>query len=135
MKTVRETRTLRRVRSASPYEGLFGFARAVRRGSRIAVSGTAPLDRNGETVEGDAYDQAKRCLEIILEAVRELGGDLDDIVRVRVFLVDHGDWEPVGRACGETFGEAFPAATLVVVQALLDPRWKVTIEADAELEG
>jgi enamine deaminase RidA (YjgF/YER057c/UK114 family) len=133
MRAVKETRTLRRVRSASPYEGLFGFSRAIRRGSRIAVSGTAPLDRNGETVEGDTYEQAKRCLEIILEAVRELGGDLDDIVRTRVFLVDHADWEAVGRACGETFGEVFPAATLVVVKGLLDPRWKVTIEADAEL--
>ena len=135
MKAVKKTRTLRRVRSASPYEGLFGFSRAVRRGSRILVSGTAPLDRNGETVEGDTYEQAKRCLEIILEAVRELGGDLDDIVRTRVFLVDHADWEAVGRAHGETFGEVFPAATLVVVKGLLDPRWKVTIEADAEVAG
>ncbi|MCU0234882.1 MAG: RidA family protein [Thermoanaerobaculales bacterium] len=135
MNEVKATQTLRRARSASPYEGLFGFSRAVRRGSRIVVSGTAPLDHNGETIEGDSYEQAKRCLEIILEAVRELGGDLDDIVRVRVFLVDHADWEAVGRAGGETFGEAFPAATLVVVKGLLDPRWKVTIEADAELAG
>lgn len=122
-----------RVRSASPYEGLFGFARAVRRGSRIVVSGTAPLDPNGETVEGAAYEQAVRCLEIILEAVEELGGTRDDVVRTRIFITDGDDWEEVGRAHGEFFGETYPAATLVVVTGLLDPRWRVEIEADAEI--
>jgi enamine deaminase RidA (YjgF/YER057c/UK114 family) len=123
-----------RVRSASPYEGLFGFSRAVRRGSRIAVAGTAPLDANGETVEGDTYEQAIRCLEVILEAVEALGGTREDVVRTRVFITDPDDWEAVGRAHGEFFGEIYPAATLVVVKGLLDPRWRVEIEADAEIE-
>ena len=123
-----------RVRSASPYEGLFGFSRAVRRGSRIAVAGTAPLDPNGETVEGDTYEQAIRCLEVILEAVEALGGTREDVVRTRIFITDPDDWEAVGRAHGEFFGEIYPAATLVVVKGLLDPRWRVEIEADAELE-
>ena len=123
-----------RVRSASPYEGLFGFSRAVRRGSRIVVAGTAPLDRNGDTVDGNAYEQAIRCLQIILEAVEALGGTRADIVQTRVFITDAGDWEEVGRAHGEFFGEIYPAATLVVVKGLLDPRWRVEIEADAELE-
>jgi len=135
MKEGTKTRTLQRVRSASPYEGLFGFSRAVRRGSRILVSGTAPLDRNGETVEGDTYDQAKRCFEIVLEAIEALGGGRSDVVRTRVYIVDAGDWEAVGRAHGETFGEVFPAGTMVVVRGLLDPRWRVEVEAEAELAG
>ena len=120
-------------RSASAYENLIGFSRAVRRGSRIAVSGTAPIDENGETVVGDAYVQAKRCLEVILEAVEGLGGTIEDIVRTRVFVIDASDWDALGRAHGEFFGENYPAATLVVVKGLLDPRWRVEIEADAEV--
>jgi len=125
--------TADRVRSASAYESLVGFARAVRRGSRIVVSGTAPLGPDGETVVGDAYDQAKRCYEIILEAIEALGGDLEDVVRTRIFATDAADWENIGRAHGEFFRDAYPAATLVVVKGLLDPRWKVEIEAEAEL--
>jgi len=125
--------TADRVRSASAYESLVGFARAVRRGSRIVVSGTAPLGPDGETVVGDAYDQAKRCYEIILEAIEALGGDLEDVVRTRIFATDAADWENIGRAHGEFFRDVYPAATLVVVKGLLDPRWKVEIEAEAEL--
>jgi len=125
--------TADRVRSASAYESLVGFARAVRRGSRIVVSGTAPLGPDGETVVGDAYDQAKRCYEIILEAIEALGGDIEDVVRTRIFATDAADWENIGRAHGEFFRDVYPAATLVVVKGLLDPRWKVEIEAEAEL--
>ena len=125
--------TADRVRSASAYESLVGFARAVRRGSRIVVSGTAPLGPDGETVVGDAYDQAKRCYEIILEAIEALGGDIEDVVRTRIFVTDAADWENIGRAHGEFFRDVYPAATLVVVKGLLDPRWKVEIEAEAEL--
>ncbi len=124
-----------RYRSASPYESLVGFSRAVRRGSHIAVSGTAPIDANGETVAGGAYEQATRCFEVILEAVRALGGTREDVVRTRMFVTDASDWDAVGRAHGEFFGEVYPAATLVVVKGLLDPRWKVEIEADAQLVG
>ena len=122
-----------RVRSASAYEGLFGFSRAVRRGSRIVVSGTAPIGPDGETVIGDAYVQAMRCFEIMLEAIEALGGTLKDVVRTRLFVVDVADWEGVGRAHGEFFRDTFPASTLVVVKGLLDPRWKVEIEAEAEV--
>ncbi len=125
--------TADRVRSASAYESLVGFSRAVRRGSRIVVSGTAPLGPDGETVVGDAYVQAKRCYEIILEAIEALGGDLEDVVRTRIFVTDAADWESIGRAHGEFFRDVYPAATLVVVKGLLDPRWKVEIEAEAEL--
>ncbi len=121
------------VRSASAYEGLVGFSRAVRRGSRILVSGTAPIDERGETVEGGAYAQAVRCFEIIIEAVEVLGGRREDVVRTRIYVLDRDNWEAVGRAHGECFGEVFPASTLVVVNGLLDPRWHVEIEAEAEL--
>ena len=122
-----------RVSSASAYESLVGFSRAVRRGSRIVVSGTAPLGPDGETVIGDAYDQAKRCYEIILEAIESLGGTVEDVVRTRMYVIDAADWEGVGRAHGEFFRDVFPASTMVVVKGLLDPRWKVEIEAEAEL--
>ena len=125
--------TADRVRSASAYESLVGFARAVRRGSRIVVSGTAPLGPDGETVVGDAYDQAKRCYEIILEAIEALGGTLEDVVRTRMYVIDAADWESIGRAHGEFFRDVYPASTLIVVKGLLDPRWKVEIEAEAEL--
>ena len=122
-----------RYRSASAYESLVGFSRAVRRGSRILVSGTAPLDADGETVIGDAYAQAKRCFEIILEAVEALGGTRNDVVRTRMFVIDAADWDGVGRAHGEFFRDTYPAATLVVVKGLLDPRWRVEIEAEADV--
>lgn len=135
MKASRSPNTSRHYRSASAYEELVGFSRAVRRGSRIAVSGTAPLDETGETVIGDAYEQAKRCLEIILEAVEGLGGGIEDIVRTRIFVIDVADWEAVGRAHGEFFRDTYPAATMVVVKGLLDPRWRVEIEAEAEVDS
>jgi enamine deaminase RidA (YjgF/YER057c/UK114 family) len=122
-----------RYRSSSPYEGLVGFARAVRHGSRIVVSGTAPIGPDGETVEGDAYAQARRCFEVIIEAIEALGGSRSDVIRTRVYVTDAGDWDAVGRAHGESFGEVYPAATMVVVAGLLDPRWRVEIEAEAEL--
>ena len=122
-----------RHRSSSPYEGLIGFSRAVRHGNRIVVSGTAPIGPDGETVEGDAYTQASRCFEVILEAVEALGGTREDVIRTRIYAVDAADWDAVGRAHGEIFGEVFPAATMVVVAGLLDPRWRVEIEAEAEI--
>jgi enamine deaminase RidA (YjgF/YER057c/UK114 family) len=130
-----DTVTTGRFRSASAYESLVGFSRAVRRGSRISVSGTAPIDEQGETVEGDAYVQAARCFEIILEAIEALGGTREDVVRTRIYVVDAADWEGVGRAHGECLRDAFPAATMVVVRGFLDPRWRVLIEAEAELLG
>lgn len=120
-------------RSSSPYEGLVGFARAVRHGRRIVVSGTAPIGEDGQTVAGDAYEQAKRCFEVILEAIAALGGSREDVIRTRIYVVDAADWDAAGRAHGEVFGEVFPAATMVVVAGLLDPRWRVEIEAEAEL--
>ncbi len=119
-----------RVSSGSPYEPTLGFSRAVRVGDRVLVSGTAPVWPDG-SCPPDAATQARRCFEIILAALREAGAGREHVVRTRVFLTNAGDWEAVGREHGAAFGEARPASTMVVVAALLDPRWKVEIEAEA----
>jgi len=123
------------VPSGSPYEKTVGFSRAVREGSHVFVAGTAPVMPEGEELPGDAYGQARRCLQIIATALLEAGATLDDVVRTRIYLVDPADWEEVGRAHGEFFGEIRPASTMVAVSALVDPRWRVEIEADAILQA
>lgn len=123
-----------RISSGSPYEQRYGFSRAVRSDGRVIVSGTAPIWPDG-SCDPDPGAQARRCLEIIGEALREAGSDLEQVVRTRMFIVDAADSDAVGAAHGEVFGELRPAATMVVVAALLDPRWKVEIEAEAELRG
>jgi enamine deaminase RidA (YjgF/YER057c/UK114 family) len=124
----------RRVSSGSPFEQRFGFSRAVRSDGRVIVSGTAPIWPDG-SCDTDAGIQARRCLEIIGEALRKAGSDLEHVVRTRIFIVDAGDSDAVGEAHGEVFDEVRPAATMVVVAGLLDPRWKVEIEAEARLPG
>jgi enamine deaminase RidA (YjgF/YER057c/UK114 family) len=79
----------------------------------------------------DAYAQTKRCLEIIVAALEEVGSRPEDVVRTRAYLVDADDWKDVGRAHGEVFGSVLPASAFVVVKGLLDPRWRVELEADA----
>jgi enamine deaminase RidA (YjgF/YER057c/UK114 family) len=122
----------RRIASGSPYEPVVGFSRAVRVGDRVLVSGTAPIWPDG-SCDPDPEAQAARCLQIILAALAEAGAGPEDVVRTRMYLLDPGDWEPVGRAHGAVFGDVRPAATMVVVAALLDPRWRVEIEAEALL--
>jgi enamine deaminase RidA (YjgF/YER057c/UK114 family) len=122
----------KRVSSGSPYEEPIGFSRALRAGDRVLVSGTAPVWPDG-SCDPDPETQADRCLEIIIAALAEAGARPDDVVRTRMYLTDAADWEAVGRAHGRVFGAVRPAATMVVVGALLDPRWKVEIEAEAVL--
>jgi enamine deaminase RidA (YjgF/YER057c/UK114 family) len=117
------------VPAVSPFVDTVGYSRAVRDGRHIYVSGTAPVGAASD----DPHEQAKRCLDIIVDALRELGGGPEHVVRTRVYVVDAGDWEAVGRAHGAVFGEVRPATSMVVVAALLDPAWKVEIEADALL--
>lgn len=100
-------------------------------GSEIKISGTGPIAADGTTeTPGDAYGQAKRCLEIIQQAIIDLGGRIEDVVRTRIYLVDVADWEAVGRAHGEIFADIKPAATMIVVRRLIDPDWLVEIEAE-----
>jgi enamine deaminase RidA (YjgF/YER057c/UK114 family) len=118
------------ISSGSPYEPVIGFSRALVAGDHVAVSGTAPIVPGGDPPEG-AYEQTRRCLEIVGDALRAAGASLADVVRTRTYLVDAADWEGAGRAHGEVFGDVRPASTMVVVSALLDPAWRVEIEADA----
>lgn len=122
----------RRVASGSPFEDRFAFCRALRTGNRVLVSGTAPVWEDGH-VDPDPAAQARRCLEIVSGALDGLGASLVDVVRTRIFLVDPSDGDAVGSVHAEYFAEHRPAATMVVVAALLDPRWKVEIEAEAVL--
>jgi enamine deaminase RidA (YjgF/YER057c/UK114 family) len=117
------------VPAVSPFADTVGYSRAVRDGRHVYVSGTAPVGSESD----DPYEQAKRCLAIIVEALRALGAGPEHVVRTRVYLVDPGDWEAVGRAHGELFGGHLPASAMLVVSGLLDPAWKVEIEADALL--
>jgi enamine deaminase RidA (YjgF/YER057c/UK114 family) len=99
-------------------------------GDRVLVSGTAPIWPDG-SCDPDPEVQAQRCLEIILEALAEAGASAGHVVRTRMFITDAADSEAVGRAHSAVFGEIRPAASMVVVAGLLDPRWKVEIEAEA----
>ena len=122
-----------RIASGSPYEPVIGFSRALRAGDRVLVSGTAPIWPDG-SCDPDPEAQAARCLEIILAALAEAGAGPEQVVRTRMYLLDPADWEAVGRAHGVVFAGVRPAATMVVVAGLLDPRWRVEIEAEAVLE-
>ncbi|MFO7549024.1 MAG: Rid family hydrolase [Acidimicrobiia bacterium] len=120
-----------RIGSASPYEERYGFSRAVRHDDRIEVAGTAPIPQGGGPPPVSAYDQMLLCGSIVRSALEALGATPADVIRTRMYLVDPGDADEVGRAHAEVFGPAAPAATMVVVAALLDPAWKVEIEAEA----
>lgn len=122
------------VRSGSPYEEEYGFARGVRIGNRVEIAGTAPIPPAAEPVEETAYAQMLRCGEIAVAALEELGATAADVVRTRMFLTDPSDADEVGRAHCEVFGVASPAATMIVVAALVEPDWKVEIEVEAIVE-
>jgi enamine deaminase RidA (YjgF/YER057c/UK114 family) len=122
-----------RIASASPYEPTIGFSRALRVGHRVLVSGTGPVFPDG-SCPADAAAQARRCFAIIGTALTEAGASVADVVRSRVLLVDVADAEAVSAVHGEVYGDVRPAATMVAVAALLDPRWRVEIEAEAVIE-
>jgi enamine deaminase RidA (YjgF/YER057c/UK114 family) len=115
----------------SPFEPVIGFSRAVRVGDTIYVSGTGPVGAD----DADAATQARHTLEIIRSVLARAGSGMEDVVRTRMYLTRVEDWEAVGRAHGEVFGEIRPAATMVVVAKLLNPAWRVEIEADAVVKS
>jgi enamine deaminase RidA (YjgF/YER057c/UK114 family) len=119
------------ISSASPYEPIVGFSRAVRVGPHVFVAGTAPVMPEGAEPPADPYSQARRCLEIILTALADAGAGPDDVVRTRCYITNAADWEEVGRAHGEVFAAIRPANAMIVVRGFVDPRWLVEIEADA----
>ena len=121
------------IRSGSPYETTIGFSRALRVGDRVLVSGTAPVWPDG-SCDPDPYVQAKRCFQIIEDALREAGARIDQVVRTRMFLTSAQFADAVGKAHGEVMAKARPTASMIVVSALLDERWKVEIEAEALID-
>ena len=120
----------RRVSSGSPYESVIGFSRALRVGDRVLVSGTAPVWPDG-AVDPDPATQMRRCIEIIAAALDEAGATLADVVRTRTYLIDPVDADVIQRVHSDIFRDIRPASSMVVVRALLDPRWKVEVEAEA----
>jgi enamine deaminase RidA (YjgF/YER057c/UK114 family) len=124
--------TRRRASTGSPFEPRIGFSRGVREGRIIAISGTAPLALNGATVgAGDPAAQARRCFEIIDEALHTLGADITHVIRTRVLLTRIEDWEAVAAVHGEFFRNVRPASTVVQVSRFIDPAWLIEVEADA----
>jgi enamine deaminase RidA (YjgF/YER057c/UK114 family) len=116
----------------SPYEPRFGFSRAVVVGDRVHVAGTAPIPADGSPPPDDPYEQATLCLQIIAEALERAGTSLEHVVRTNIYVTGREHWEGVARAHGEAFRDIRPAATCVVAE-LLDPAFKVEIEAEATL--
>ena len=124
------------VSTGSPFESKVGISRAVRSGNIIAVTGSAPLGKDGKTVaKGNAAAQARRCLEIIQSAIEGLGGKLSDVTRTRILLTRIEDWERVATVHGEFFGSIRPASTVMQVVRFIDPDWLIEIEADAVVES
>ena len=111
----------------SPYEPIIGFSRAVRIGNTIHVSGTGPVGAD----EADAAGQTRQILSIAKAILERAGASFNDVVRTRMYLTHAADWEAVGRVHGEFLGAIRPAATMLVVAKLLNPSWRVEIEADA----
>lgn len=115
------------ISGSSPFEPVIGFSRAVRIGNAVHVSGTGPVGAD----EADVATQTRHTLGIIRTALENAGAKMEDVVRTRMYLTHAEDWEAIGRVHGEFFGTIRPAATMVVVAKLLNPSWRVEIEADA----
>ena len=124
------SRDMQRAHSGSPFETAYGFCRALRIGDRVLVAGTAPIPQDGTPPPDDAATQADLCLRIIAAAVEELAPGAS-VVRTRMFITDPADADAIGTVHGSHFADAPPVATMVVVKELLDPRWRVEIEAEA----
>jgi enamine deaminase RidA (YjgF/YER057c/UK114 family) len=118
------------ISGGSPFEPRIGFSRAVRIGNAVHVSGTGPVGADQASIE----DQTRQVFKIVEQALAEAGATLGNVVRTRMYLTHAADWEVVGKVHGELFGDIRPAATMVVVAALLNPSWRIEIEAEAILD-
>jgi isochorismate pyruvate lyase len=121
-----------RTYTGAPWESKVGYCRAIRAGDRIHVTGTAPVTDDGRVfAPGDAYAQARRCLELIARALHDLGAELSNVVRTRMLVTDITRWAEYGRAHHEAFAAHPPATTMVEVSRLIEPDMLIEIEADA----
>ena len=119
------------ISSGAPWENLVGYSRAVKIGNIIEVSGTVAV-RDGEVVgKGDPYLQTQCALEIIEEVLAKAGASIEDVARTRIYVTDISQWEVIGKAHGELFGEIKPATSMVEVSKLINPEYLVEIEATA----
>ena len=123
------------IASGSPLEDTIGFSRAVRIGNLISVSGTAPIAEGGKTAyPNDVYMQTKYCIDIMLRAIREAGGQPKNVIRTRIMLTDITQWESAAKAHGETFSDIKPACTFVEMSGFIKSEWLVETEADCVLD-
>ena len=124
-----------RVFTGTPWEPKVGYCRAVKAGHHVHVSGCAPVaeaaEGGGVFAPGDAYAQARRCIEIAMAALAELGGTAAHVVRTRMFVTDISRWQEYGRAHHDAFGDTMPAATMIEIAGLVDPRMLVEVETVA----
>jgi enamine deaminase RidA (YjgF/YER057c/UK114 family) len=120
------------VSTGTEWESHVGYSRAVRLGSHVHVSGTTATGEEGEFAsDDDPYEQTAQALENIEEALQNVNAEMSDVVRTRMYVTDIGNWEEIGRAHGEVFGEIRPATSMVEVNQLIEPKMLVEIEADA----